>query len=245
MSKQKPYLVITRPEPGLSETAEKVNQLGWRPLLMPVMMIQALPIGFVKTNNIQAIIFTSRQAVSPMVQQLITQKIAYQQIPVFTVGDITAQDAKEAGFINVVSADKDAVALAVLITDTLHHHKGRLLFPSAKGQGQLLMALLKQSGFSIVHYEAYQAQPVNKLSDIFLQALEAEKINSILFFSSETARFFIELLPDNTHQYLNSIQAIGISIKTKKILDYVSWRSVDVAAHPKTEEMLCLIKEHF
>lgn len=238
-------MVITRPEPGLSETAQKISQLGWQPLLMPVMTIQVLPVDFIEIKTVQAIVFTSRQAVVPMVQQLLAQHIVYQEIPVFTVGNITAKDARQAGFINVISADQDAVMLASLIRDQLSLDKGSLLFPSAKGQGQLLVSLLKQAGFIVSHYEVYQTEPVQALSATFLQALQAKKINSILFFSSETARFFMELFPDYLISYLYSVQAIGISIKTKKILERVSWRSINIAGQPKTEEMLCLIKEHF
>lgn len=238
-------MVITRPEPGLSETAQRISQLGWQPLLMPVMNIQILPVGSIKIETMQAIVFTSRQAIAPMVQQLLIQNIAYQQIPVFTVGDITAKDAKQAGFLRVTSANQDAVALASLIKNTLDPQKGLLLFPSAKEQGQLLIALLKQAGFSVSHREVYQAQPVQALFDDFFQALEKETINSILFFSSETARFFMELLPENSYQFLKLVQAVGISIKMKKILERAPWAYVDIAKHPKTEEILCLIKEHF
>ncbi|CAI3923654.1 MULTISPECIES: uroporphyrinogen-III synthase [Commensalibacter] len=244
MNKQKPFLVITRPEPGLSETAQRVSQLGWEPLLMPVMIIQSLPIDFVTIENVQAIIFTSRQSITPMTEQLSIQNIAYQQIPVFTVGDITAKDALQAGFCNVISADQDAVALASLIKKKLNPQAGRLLFPCAKGQGKLLIALLKQAGFIISYCEVYQTRPVKNLSAAFLQALKADKINSILFFSSETVRFFLELFPENLQGNLKFIQAVGISIKTKSILERVSWRSIEIPSYPRTEEMLSLIKEH-
>lgn len=242
--RKKPYLVITRPEPGLSETADKISALGWQPLLMPVMTIQPLTVDYLDVNAIQAIVFTSRQAIAPIIQQLAKQHVEYYNLPVFTVGDITAQDARQAGFTNIISANKDAVALAALIKEKLSPDAGQLLFPSAKGQGQLLYALLKQAGFSILQCEVYQAIPIQKLSDEFLDKLQSETINSILFFSSETARFFIELLPENLRKYLKTIQAVGISPKTKAVLEHVSWKAIDVAVHPNTEEMLSLLKEH-
>ncbi|EHD13765.1 Uroporphyrinogen-III synthase [Commensalibacter intestini A911] len=243
--RKKPYLVLTRPEPGLSETAYKVSALGWQPLLMPVMTIQPLTVDYLDVSAIQAIVFTSRQAIAPTIQQLAKQHIDYRCFPVFTVGDITAQDAQKAGFTNILSANKDAVALAALIKDKLSSDAGQLLFPFAKGQGQLLYALLKQAGFSALQYEVYQAIPVQTLSDEFLDKLQSETINSILFFSSETARFFIELLPEHLWKYLKTIQAVGISQKTKGVLERVSWKRIDIARHPNTEEMLFLLKEHF
>ncbi|CAI3947244.1 uroporphyrinogen-III synthase [Commensalibacter communis] len=243
--KNKPYLVITRPEPGLSETALKVTQLGWQPLLMPVMTIVSLPFEYSDMDGLQAIIFTSRQAIIPTIQQFIKQHIAFQHIPVFTVGDITAQDAKQAGFVHVISAGKDAVALAELITRQLSPDKGNLFFPSALGQGQLLVELVEQSGFNIIQRAAYKTESILKLPDEFIAQLRAEAINSILFFSSETARFFVELVPTELQPDFQSIQAIGISPKTRKYLKHISWRSIEIAAHPNTEEMLCLLKEHF
>ncbi|MDI2113648.1 uroporphyrinogen-III synthase [Commensalibacter nepenthis] len=240
----KPYLVITRPEPGLSETAQKISQLGWHPLLMPVMKIHTVPFECLDMDDLQAIIFTSRQAIIPTVEHYIKQNIIYQNIPVFTVGDITAQDAKQAGFVHVISAGKDAVALADLIKQHLSPDKGKLFFPSALGQGQVLFGLLQKSGFEVVQHAVYRTEPIQQLSEEFTQQLKLQTINSVLFFSSETARFFIELIPTALHCYFKSIQAIGISAKTRKYLEQISWRSIEIAANPNTEEMLCLLKEH-
>ncbi|MDI2090011.1 uroporphyrinogen-III synthase [Commensalibacter oyaizuii] len=236
--------MITRPEPGLSETIAQVQALGWQVLSMPIMKIHVMPVMDVNLKATQAIIFTSRQAILPTVQQLSKQYKNWQQVPIFTVGDSTALDAQKIGFTNVYSAHKDAKALANLISQSLDFKKGSLFFPSAKGQGQGLAQDLRRFGFDIVHDEVYRTQPVGALSAQFIEKLKAKAIHTILFFSSLSAQFFCNLISEDLKKYFESIRAIGISSKVIDPLRALQWRDIHIAKDPNTQEMLSLMQEH-
>lgn len=240
--KQKNYVVITRPEPGLSETILKVQKLGWKTLALPLMNVNQLSVEFTNIDQIQAILFTSRQAIISTVKLFIRQDIRYRDIPVFAVGDITAHDAKIAGFEKVQSAHKDSNALNDLIQRELFPKQGGLLFPVGKGQGKKLISNLQNSGFKMIVEEVYETRRKDFIPFFFIEKLKQGEINTILFFSSETAQFFKDLLYEEYRYLLNQIYAIAISEKVKKVLENFQWKGIVVADHPSTESMLYLIK---
>ena len=56
-------VLITRPEPGASETAARVNALGLRPIVAPLLTIRTLPRPAAATVRVQAILVTSGNAI--------------------------------------------------------------------------------------------------------------------------------------------------------------------------------------
>lgn len=233
--------MITRPEPGLSETVNQVQTLGWKALSLPLMKIKPLEVTFTPLDNIQAILFTSRQAVSSSVDQFIRQKIDYRFLPAFTVGDITAKDTLNAGFMEVISAHKDAEALSILIQQKLSPSDGKLLFPVGKGQGRSLISVLRQKKFEIIDKEVYEVFSVDHFNHYFMAKLQEKEIVSILFFSSQTAQYFINLLNDDLLALLRSVQAIAISAKVGKVLGKIMWKQIKIASTPTTKAMLSLM----
>lgn len=176
------YVVITRPEPGLSETLKQVQMLGYKTIALPLMQIHPLKVYFSSLETIQAIIFTSRQAVMLTVQYFIDQAIDYRLIPVYTVGDITAKDAIEVGFQNVISAHKDAEALGLLLQKKLSPSQGKLLFPTGKGFGKSLISVLGQKGFEVMVQEVYEVASVGVFTDGFIKNYIKKKLVQFYFF---------------------------------------------------------------
>jgi uroporphyrinogen-III synthase len=107
-----PTLLITRPEPGCTEFAKMARDvLGDVPIVRaPVMAFEGqgdLPC----LEGIRALILTSRQGVAQFVA-----RSARRDLPVYAVGDGTAQAAQAAG-LNAVSARGDAADLVACILE--------------------------------------------------------------------------------------------------------------------------------
>jgi uroporphyrinogen-III synthase len=79
-------VLITRPEPGASETAHRIAALGLTPIVAPVLEIRATAGHLPPTNQIAAILLTSGNAVGALPQ-------GYRHIPTLTVGAATEQMA--------------------------------------------------------------------------------------------------------------------------------------------------------
>ncbi|GAN68074.1 uroporphyrinogen-III synthase [Acetobacter orleanensis] len=226
-----PGVLVTRPEPGLSETLAAVSAAGWRAYASPALCItptnlRALPPRFA------ACVLTSGQGVQA------AQAALPLTCPVYAVGDRTADRARAAGFGRVQSAQGDAEALAALLVRTCTPADGPLLLLSGARQGLELAAHLRKAGFKVMRRVAYTARPVRQVTQEVLSALQAGRITHCLFFSSESAAGWLSALPEAVRQKASRTTAIVISRKTADVLSGAGWTHIVVARHPNAQAMM-------
>jgi uroporphyrinogen-III synthase len=228
-------VLITRPEPGASQTANHIAALGLTPVMAPVMDIVPggpirLPAGFAAT------ILTSGNAIAACPP-------ACHGRPAFAVGTATARRAREAGFTQVADADADAAALPALIGTTIGMRGQTLFLPAGRGQGGALSAALRAQGWRVVRRVAYRTEPAASLPEAAIAALQAGKIRWALFFSAETARQFVRLAHGaGVVETLAAIEAVSISERTAMALSALPWRHIRIAARPNQDAMLVLLQ---
>lgn len=105
-------LWITRTRPAARDTADRVMALGHDPVIAPLLAVRVLA-GESPVPAHAALAFTSRNAVAVW-----AGLSPHRALPVFCVGDATAEAARAVGFTDVHSASGDARALAALILET-------------------------------------------------------------------------------------------------------------------------------
>jgi uroporphyrinogen-III synthase len=228
-------VLITRPEPGASQTARRVTALGFVPVIAPVLSIIAREVSI--PDGVAAILLTSRNAVAAC-PPLLRDRM------VFAVGSATATQAIEAGFSRVFNADGDAVALANLVADTLSPADGKLLLPVAQGQGTELAHSLQRQGFHVVRRVAYQAARVPILPETAATHLRQNQLSAALFFSGQTSSHFARLLrAAKLIDAVRDIEAVSISERAAVALTTLPWRRISVASKPNQESMLVLLND--
>ncbi|HUN39645.1 MAG TPA: uroporphyrinogen-III synthase [Acetobacteraceae bacterium] len=229
-------VLITRPEPGASDTATRVAALGFEPVLSPALQVQAITASLPPVSTVTAALVTSGNAVDALPRE-------WHATPLLTVGDATAARAQAAGFPDVRSASGDADALAALAAREIPAGAGALLLASGRGQGQALAATLRRSGHRVIRRVVYAALPARELTPDAIAALRAGQVHAVLFFSAETARQFIRLARRaGLVPFLGSVDAISIGQPVAVALEAVSWRDIRVAARPNQNEMLALLR---
>jgi uroporphyrinogen-III synthase len=227
-------VLITRPEPGATQTAARLTALGLFPIVAPVLSIVAKTIR--APDRVAATLLTSRNAVAACPPSLHDR-------PIFAVGTATAQRATDSGFSRVFNADGDAEALARLVTDTLSPADGSLFLPTGQGQGTDLAASLRQRGFHVIRRVAYQAVGVPVLPEAVATHLRQHKLGTIMFFSGETARHFVHLLQAaQLADTVRDVEAVSISERAAMALRSLPWRRISVAAKPNQDAMLVLLQ---
>ena len=92
---------ITRAQPGAARTADRVQALGFTPLIAPLLAVQSLSPS-IDLDGMGSLAFTSVNGVASFAALSVER-----DLPVFAVGDATAQAARDAGFATVVSASGD------------------------------------------------------------------------------------------------------------------------------------------
>ena len=227
-------VLITRPEPGATETAVRLTASGFLPVIAPILSIIGSEIR--APDRMAATILTSRNAVSACKPSLYDR-------PVFAVGTATARLAAEAGFRRVFNADGDAAALVDMIADTLFPADGPLFLPTGQGQGINLAISLRLRGFRVLRRIAYRAARVPVLPQSAEIHLKQGLLAAALFFSGETACHFVRLIQAaGLVAAVRDVEAVSISTRAAVPLRSLPWRRISVAAKPNQDAMLALLK---
>ncbi len=227
-------VLITRPEPGATETAARVAALGFSPVVAPVLSITTCVVR--APDHLAATVLTSRNALSAC------SRIMHDR-PIFAVGTATAALATAAGFERVFNSNGDAHALAALIANTMSPPEGVLFFPTAQGQGIELAASLRHHGFQVLRRVAYRVTSVNSLPQLAALNLRHRRVAVAMFFSAETSRQFVSLLrAAGMAETVKDIEAVSISERAAMALRPLPWRRLSVASTPNQDAMLAMLR---
>jgi uroporphyrinogen-III synthase len=229
-------VLITRPEPGATETAARLAASGHRPLLAPATVVQAITCSSGGLERIGGTVLTSRNAVASC------PALCHGR-PAFAVGDATALLARRAGFADVHSASGNAADLAALVASAMPADSGPLFFPAGHLQGQDLARDLRHRGFRVIRRVAYRTRPAAALPGSVQAELMAGGVDAALFFSAGTAAHFVRLARSaGLVESLGTVDAVAISDRATMPLRALPWRRISVTAKPDQDAMLALLQ---
>lgn len=109
-----PVLVL-RPEPGATRTAERLRDLSFLPIVYPLYTVEPLPWSLPETA-LDAVLLTSANALRHGGPAL----ASIARLPAFAVGEATAEAARAAGFKAVQTGGGDAASTLPLIAAAGH-----------------------------------------------------------------------------------------------------------------------------
>ena len=227
-------MLITRPGEAAAETARRVSALGLRPVLAPALAIRPRVARMPDPAALQAVVVTSGNALAAL-------PAAFRDMPLLAVGDATAERARQAGFARVLSAGRDAAALADLVAERCHPDGPPLLLASGQGQGQPLAAALRARNFRVLRRTTYAARPAPGLARALRTALAGDELRAVLFFSPATAGAFVRAARGVPADRFAAVEALAISCATSAALTLLPWRRIRVASLPTHEELLALL----
>lgn len=222
-------VLITRPEPGATETAMLLEARGHKFVISPFMNI--IPLTTILPMGITSCIVTSSNAVWALPPGVRT----------FTVGDATARRAQQKTLAPVTSAGGDGKALTQLVRSSLAPDEGTLLLLTGQNLGACLAHELRASGFKVVRRVVYRTHNPRRFPSPARQAIEQLKINSVLFFSAATAKAFAKLCPINLYSSLSKIRALTLSPAISDSLRSMPWQSIQAAETPSQEALFKLL----
>jgi uroporphyrinogen-III synthase len=176
-------LWVTRARPGAEATAERLTAMGHHPLVSPLLAVRRLK-PRLDLTGVGGVAFTSRNGVAAF-----AALDPERALPVFTVGDATAESAREAGFRHVRSASGDVTALADLII--AQHGGGAVLIAGAREPAGDLPGALTTAGVQTRAAVLYAA--VTAPGGRGLAALKTGKLEGVLIHSPRAARRLADL----------------------------------------------------
>jgi len=185
-------VLVTRPVPDNQRTAAALLARGYHAVLSPMLRFEAL--AFQDDGAVcDGIILTSANAVRALRRHPATERLL--DLPVFAVGDQTAEAAQQGGFRNVISAKGDAEALSELIVKTAAAGKlkkgAALCYFAGADRARDLSDDLGAHGFEVTTRTVYRMAPVRDLSPEVSGAFASGEIDVVLHYSRRTARAFL------------------------------------------------------
>ena len=185
-------------------------------------------------ENPQAFIITSKNAV-----RAIEGDSSLKSIPLYVVGDQTAEFAKSKGFKTIYSASGTSEELLPLILENTHRDRGILWHLSGEIIKKDISAYLQAHGFSAKRQVVYEIESPQILPDGLYFELQEKNISHVLFFSPHTTVIFATLLKksglENITAYLN---ALCLSADIAREAQKLAWTNIWISPQPTTESLI-------
>jgi uroporphyrinogen-III synthase len=222
--------LITRTQPGADATAMVLRDLGFHAIAIPAAVIVPTHAA-VETQGVQALLMTSAAAARNTVA---TDHI--RALPVYAVGDATAQAAEDAGFERVISAGGDGATLAVLAADRMTPRDGALLHLRGQEVAGDVTGMLTACGFETRLVEVYQTRDHPDFPVLVREYL-AKPPGQIVFHSPAGARRFAQALTGYGFD-LSHWNAFGISSACLAPLQEFGLASLISAQRPDEDALI-------
>ena len=231
-----PCILVTRPEPDATPTAQTLERRGYHVACLPILNIYPVEnykdiILSINKDDIQTIALTSAHALSGLE--------ALHDVPLAAVGSACAEKARALGFKHIHTAAGNAAALAELVATKFSPDAGTILYPRGRHTAFDLAGALRSRGFTVQEIIAYAARPIVQLPSSMTELLEHGEIHAISVYSARTLHTLEKLarqhhLEEKT-RYMN---LVCLSAKIAKEATNDLWRKVVHADAPEEAAML-------
>ena len=180
------YVLVTRPEPAAERTAAALIARGHEVWKVPLMRVE--PVAADLSGHWGAVIVTSANAPAAIADN--PAREALRKLPLFAVGERSAQAARAAGFAEVTSAGGDVRDLVQLLRERQADASAPLLYLAGEERAADLVGELAARGIATEMRVVYRAVAA-PFPDELIAALEAGDVQAVLHFSRRSAENFL------------------------------------------------------
>ncbi len=192
------YLLITRPIEDADTTIAALEQRGHSTVSVPLLTIEPVRNLSFDLRNAQGLVITSANGI-----RIFAQANKQRDVPIYAVGQASADQASALGFTRVAAAQGDVPSLARLIEQSCDSEAGPLIHVSGVQRAGDIKGLLEAAGFMVRRENAYCARALDHMPETLTRLLafkDRTGLDGVLFFSPRTARIFKELVTDAGYQ---------------------------------------------
>ncbi len=233
-------VIVTRPEADAASLAEALEQRGHEAIRSPVLRIEPVAIDGMGTRSVQALIATSRNALTAIAHD--PNLDAFVELPIFTVGTATSAVARGLGFHGVMEGPGTAEGLSEFIIANADPGAGQLLHLTGEVSAFDMPAALAPAGFKLTSLITYKAVAAEALSEAARLTIERGEAHAVALMSPRSADIYLRLAEaSGLGDKLGNIEHLCLSKAIAERLRSRQDLRVHIADQPKIEEMLALV----
>lgn len=230
-------VLVVRPAEDAAATVARLTARGIAALAAPASAIEPLAADI--GEGYRGLVVTSANAV-----RAVAGRRALHALPVYAVGDRTAEAARAAGFASVASAAGTAADLVRMIVDRLDPAGGPLAYLSARHTAADLAGDLRRAGFEVDRIIVYEAVVARALPAAAVAALESHEVRAVLLYSPRGARLFGALVArSGLRGRLSGLLAVCLSPQIADAAESAGFGHVAAAPSPDEAALIALLEQ--
>ncbi len=232
-------VLVTRPETAAAATAERLAELQFEPVRLP--LTEIVPVthqDLLPAGTYAAVLVTSANAVRHAAPAVLS---ACAGLPLFAVGTRTADAAADAGFAEVrTAASGEAVGLAGLVAGSVAPGSN-LIYLTGRIRKPTLEALLTEAGFAVAAVETYDAPAIEWRTEAVERILGTQSLGWAMAHSPRAAAF-LGGIAERVPGPFRGTRYVVISADAAAPLQPICGPRVIVAGRPTEESMLSVLQ---
>jgi len=234
------HVLVTRPEPDAAGLKARLEAMGHRVSLAPLLSIEFETREPIRLDAVQALIATSRNALESLARSSsLGEAVA---LPLFAVGPATAAQARGLGFARVHGGPGSARDLVPLIAANASPADGDLLHIAGDRLAFDLKAALEPRGLTVRHQVVYRSRAAESLEPRVADAIRIGSLGGVIVMSPRTAAIFAALAAKaGVAEASSRLTFFCLSEAVARELAPLMPRTVKLARAPNSEEMLALL----
>ncbi|NGO49668.1 uroporphyrinogen-III synthase [Allomesorhizobium camelthorni] len=232
-------VLVTRPEPGASQTAKRLQAAGFSPLVLPLSQTRALPVDSIP-QTFDAVAVTSANAIRHASRALL-DRLAGSRC--YAVGQKTAAAARQAGLADIVTGPGGAEALADAIVSA-EKPGATILYLCGRVRLSAFEERLGTAGIDVRPMEAYDTVGIDHESGFIRRLLHERTVDAVLLYSARAAEAFVSVA--SRPELASLFKAAGLyclSPRVASTLAVLQGAQIHVAAEPNEEALLLLLEK--
>ena len=228
-------ILVTRPEPDASLTAERLRAMGYEVLVAPMLetVFSTEPLEDVSNTDL---VVTSRNGVRALAK--LASPEVLEATTLYTVGDATAELARDVGFKHIHSGAGTVDHLVDLIGPAKAEDCKQFIYVCGRDRKGKLEDKLQAKGWQVSVAVRYYSDPVDHFSPDVLSAIKSQKIDAVLLYSNRTAEAFKALIEQyNLSQSTNLIKFFCLAKSIESVFDRSGEIQLIVVERPNEQSM--------
>jgi uroporphyrinogen-III synthase len=234
------HVLITRPEPDARAFKSRIEELGCRVSVAPLLNIAIETIPANAFDGFVALIATSRNGLKALAAAPCLDKA--RNLPIFVVGPATQAMARDMGFSTIIAGAGTAADLVEPISSHHPAQHGRIVHLSGDHQAFDLAGALQPHGIVVETLTVYRSVAAETLPDTVISDLKIRDLDAVILMSPRTASVWSSVLSELPFKPdLSGLVHICLSRAVADKLQAGQATPVQIAAQPNADEIVALV----